>query len=266
MTRRRARRCLERRPTCPTLPLGTLGARGAARPARVPARDHRRARQAAAASRSTARGSCGCRKSGRCELDDDFDRDLLRHVWVLKLADEEAEVLGDSGALGVREVVVTHGSRGSTVYCRRARARTSLPAPFPGDPTGAGDAFATAYVVARNAGFAPAGAARRATAVVASLHRAMKALIATVAGSFSVDLETDDVEPWDGPARSAAAPLALNLPRRRRRGRRGRDGRRGRRREAAAPRLLRRRLDLARIRPWACRPAAPSRSRTTIPT
>ncbi len=105
---------------------------------------------------------------GPLQLDDDFDRDLLRHVWVLKLADEEAEVLGDPAALGVREVVVTHGSRGSTVYCG-GRVDFVPARAFPGDPTGAGDAFATAYVVGRNAGFSPAGAARRATAVVASL-------------------------------------------------------------------------------------------------
>jgi sugar/nucleoside kinase (ribokinase family) len=105
---------------------------------------------------------------GPLRLDDDFDRELLRHVWVLKLADEEAEVLGDPAALGVREVVVTHGSRGSTVYCGGSVEHVPARA-FPGDPTGAGDAFATAYVVGRNAGFAPAGAARRATAVVASL-------------------------------------------------------------------------------------------------
>ena len=105
---------------------------------------------------------------GPLRLDDDFDRELLRHIWVLKLADEEAEVLGDLAALGVREVVVTHGSRGSTVYCG-GHAEDVPARAFPGDPTGAGDAFATAYVVARNAGFAPAGAARRATAVVASL-------------------------------------------------------------------------------------------------
>ena len=37
------------------------------------------------------------------------------------------------------------------------------------DPTGAGDAYATAYIVGRNAGLGPAGAAQRATAVVASL-------------------------------------------------------------------------------------------------
>jgi sugar/nucleoside kinase (ribokinase family) len=105
---------------------------------------------------------------GPLRFDDDFDREILRHVWVLKLAEEEAEVLGDPTALGVREVVVTHGSRGSTLYLggssEYVRAR-----PLSGDPTGSGDAFATAYVVARNAGFAPTGAARRATAVVASL-------------------------------------------------------------------------------------------------
>lgn len=105
---------------------------------------------------------------GRLRLDGDFDHEILRHVWVLKLAEEEAEVLGDPGALGVREVVVTRGSRGATLFL--AGRSEHIPArALPGDPTGAGDAFATAYVVARNAGFAPAGAARRATAVVASL-------------------------------------------------------------------------------------------------
>jgi sugar/nucleoside kinase (ribokinase family) len=105
---------------------------------------------------------------GPLRLDDDFDRELLQHVWVLKLAEEEADVLGDPSALGVREVIVTHGSRGATLYLRGHSERVPARA-IPGDPTGAGDAFATAYVVARNAGFAPAGAARRATAVVASL-------------------------------------------------------------------------------------------------
>ena len=105
---------------------------------------------------------------GPLRLDDDFDREVLRSVWVLKLAEEEAAVLGDPAALGVREVVVTHGSRGATLYSR-GRAEHIPARPFPGDPTGAGDAFAAAYIVARNAGFAPTGAARRATAVVASL-------------------------------------------------------------------------------------------------
>ena len=105
---------------------------------------------------------------GPLRLDDDFDREILRHIWTLKLAEEEAEVLGDPFALGVREVIVTHGSRGSTVYY--GGRQEFVPArPMDKDPTGAGDAFATAYIVGRNAGFAPAGAARRATAVVASM-------------------------------------------------------------------------------------------------
>jgi sugar/nucleoside kinase (ribokinase family) len=107
---------------------------------------------------------------GPLELDDDFDRELLRYIWVLKLADEEAEVIGDVNALGVREVVVTHGSRGSTVYCGGVAEEVKAH-PLDRDPTGAGDAFATSYIVGRNAGFGPVGAARRATAVVASLLR-----------------------------------------------------------------------------------------------
>ena len=40
----------------------------------------------------------------------------------------------------------------------------------------------------------------------------MKVLIATVAGDFSVDLETDEVEPFHGQIDLPAAPV-LNLPR-----------------------------------------------------
>jgi hypothetical protein len=40
----------------------------------------------------------------------------------------------------------------------------------------------------------------------------MNVLVATVAGSFAVDLETDEVEPWDGDVSPPLAP-ALNLPR-----------------------------------------------------
>ena len=109
-------------------------------------------------------------RTGPLVLDGDFDRELLRYIWVLKLAEEEAEVLGDVRALGIREVVVTHGSRGSTVYCGGVAEHVKAH-PLGHDPTGAGDAFATAYIVGRNAGFRPVGAARRATAVVASLLR-----------------------------------------------------------------------------------------------
>ncbi len=105
---------------------------------------------------------------GPLRLDADFDPDVLRHVWALKLADEEAEVLGDPAALGVREVIVTHGSRGATVYSGGTRVEV-VARRIDTDPTGAGDAFMTGYVVARSTGFAPVGAARRATAVVAAV-------------------------------------------------------------------------------------------------
>jgi sugar/nucleoside kinase (ribokinase family) len=105
---------------------------------------------------------------GPLRLDNDFDPDVLRHVWVLKLAEDEAEVIGDPTALGVRELLITQGSRGSTVHWG-ARSEFVRAHPISADPTGAGDAFSVAYVVARNAGFAPPGAARRATAVVAAM-------------------------------------------------------------------------------------------------
>jgi hypothetical protein len=40
----------------------------------------------------------------------------------------------------------------------------------------------------------------------------VKVLISTTAGFFSVDLETDEVEPWDGEVELPPAPI-LNLPR-----------------------------------------------------
>ena len=40
----------------------------------------------------------------------------------------------------------------------------------------------------------------------------MNVLVATDAGSFAVDLETDEVEPWDGDVSLPPAPV-LNLPR-----------------------------------------------------
>jgi sugar/nucleoside kinase (ribokinase family) len=105
---------------------------------------------------------------GPLRLDADYDPEILRHLWVLKLADEEAEVVGDPTALGVKEVLVTHGSRGSTVYYGGTREYVPARA-LDVNATGAGDAFATAYIVGRQAGLRPVGAARRATAVVAAV-------------------------------------------------------------------------------------------------
>ena len=115
-------------------------------------------------------------RTGPLELDAEFDRDVLRHVSILKLAEEEAELVAPGlatralRALGVREVVVTFGSRGSAVFAHGRLERVpARPVAGGADPTGAGDAFAAAYLAARSEGHVPYAAARRATALVAGL-------------------------------------------------------------------------------------------------
>ena len=107
---------------------------------------------------------------GPLQLDADFDPALLKHIAILKLAEEEAAVLGGVENLGVPEIVVTLGSRGSIVYAGGTEVHVTARA-LPSDPTGAGDAFSTAYLAGRAAGHAPAAAARRATAVVGATLR-----------------------------------------------------------------------------------------------
>ncbi len=112
--------------------------------------------------------------TGPLMLDDDFDRDVLRHVTILKLAEEEARaIVGDTdleslASLGVPEVVVTFGLEGSLVLTRGSATHVPARAVHV-DPTGSGDAFAAAYLAARAARHAPVSAARRATAVVSAL-------------------------------------------------------------------------------------------------
>jgi sugar/nucleoside kinase (ribokinase family) len=115
-------------------------------------------------------------RTGPLELDGDYDPEVLRHVAVLKLAEEEARVLvGEPDepalrSLGVPEVVVTLGPRGSLVLANGRLERVATQ-PVAGeiDPTGAGDAFAVAYLAARAGGHAPAASARRAGALVTGL-------------------------------------------------------------------------------------------------
>jgi sugar/nucleoside kinase (ribokinase family) len=116
-------------------------------------------------------------RTGPLALEPALDATLLRHVAVLKLAEEEARALAgglDAEALetlGVEEVLVTLGSRGSIVLTgRRCEAVPALPVEGV-DPTGAGDAFAAAYVAARNEGAEPLSAATSATELV---HRLLE--------------------------------------------------------------------------------------------
>jgi len=105
---------------------------------------------------------------GPLRLDADFDRAMLRHVQILKLAEEEAEVIGAVDRLGVAEVLVTYGSVGSRVHYRGRWERVGA-WPVATDPTGSGDAFSAAYLAGRSRGLTPVSAARRATALVGAM-------------------------------------------------------------------------------------------------
>ena len=101
--------------------------------------------------------------------------EILHHVEILKLNDEEAEALVGSAAperlraLGVPEVILTLGSRGAWVVTPDALEHVEADA-LEGlvDPTGAGDTFSAAYLVARAGGAEPVEAARDATRTVAA--------------------------------------------------------------------------------------------------
>ena len=123
-----------------------------------------------------AQGLVRVPEPGPLKLDADYDPALLRNVSVLKVAEEEAHALVGNASpdslaeLGVPEIVLTLGAAGSVVIVRgKAERVPARPVEGDVDPTGAGDAFAAAYVSARAEGHAPASAARRATALVAAL-------------------------------------------------------------------------------------------------
>jgi sugar/nucleoside kinase (ribokinase family) len=114
-------------------------------------------------------------REGPVQLDDGFDPDVLRHLSFLKLAEEEAAVILDDigeGALrslGVAEVVVTLGSRGSIVCAEGIYEHVPCHPILDVELTGCGDAFGVGYLAARSDGLNPVAAARRATALVAML-------------------------------------------------------------------------------------------------
>jgi sugar/nucleoside kinase (ribokinase family) len=123
-----------------------------------------------------AQGLVRVPQPGPLALDASFEPELLRHVAILKLAQEEAAVLAGGSepdalaALGVPEVLLTLGAEGSIVIVNGLAERVpARPVGGAVDPTGAGDAFAISYLAARADGHAPASAARRATALVAAL-------------------------------------------------------------------------------------------------
>ena len=109
---------------------------------------------------------------GALETDSDIG-DVLHHIEMLKLNDEEAETLVGSvapeglRALGVPEVILTAGSRGSWVVTPRLVEHVpAVEAEGPVDPTGAGDTYSATYLAMRAEGAEPVEAARAATATV----------------------------------------------------------------------------------------------------
>jgi sugar/nucleoside kinase (ribokinase family) len=113
-------------------------------------------------------------RRGPLVLESEPEPSFLRHVSVLKLSEEEALALVGGldeerlSSLGVAEVLVTLGSRGCIVAVEGQLFR--VPAhPLEVDPTGAGDAFAAAYVVERSRGLPPREAAENATHLVHDL-------------------------------------------------------------------------------------------------
>lgn len=141
---------------------------------------------------------------GSLRLDARFDRALLNSITVLKLADDEADVIagGSFGtnaarALGVPEILVTNGPGGCVLYADDAVAH--IPAAWQVrdvQTTGAGDIFVTAYVAARAEGRRPPDAAEHASRVVAEHLHARFA-------------EASAHEP-DGPGRLDAALRAIS--------------------------------------------------------
>ena len=124
-----------------------------------------------------AQGLTRVRERGQLKLEPEPDLEpFLRHVSILKLAEEEAVALVGGldpealAALGPPEVVVTFGSRGSLVVAG-GNATEVTARHVEADPTGSGDMFAAAYVASRASGYAPTAAARRATGLVGALLR-----------------------------------------------------------------------------------------------
>ena len=102
--------------------------------------------------------------------------EALRHVTILKLNDEEAEILAGGTdvaavrSLDVPEATLTLGSLGSLLVTGAvAECITATPVDGPIDPTGAGDTFSAAYLDARSRGIDPIEAARRASRFVPDL-------------------------------------------------------------------------------------------------
>jgi len=106
---------------------------------------------------------------------DEHIGDVLQHVEVLKLNDEEAATLVGRAepealqSLGVPEILLTLGSKGAWVVTPDLVEHVpAVRVDGPVDPTGAGDSYSVTYLVRRAEGATPVEAARAAAAAVAT--------------------------------------------------------------------------------------------------
>ena len=112
---------------------------------------------------------------GPLVVDRHYPPELLDHLSILKLAEDEAVIVADgpfdestAARLGVPEILVTYGSEGCDIYTGDTKVR--VPAAWRVDgvqTTGAGDMFTTCYVANRAAGADPRAAATAASELVA---------------------------------------------------------------------------------------------------
>ena len=115
---------------------------------------------------------------GELTLDARYDPQLLRHLTVIKLSEDETAVVasehGRERALqklsDIPELLLTHGSRGAEI---RAGGTLSHVAPdrvvADVQTTGAGDVFMIAYLIGRARDLAPAAAATLGAEVAAAM-------------------------------------------------------------------------------------------------
>ena len=132
---------------------------------------------------------------GPMVVDRHFLPELLRHISVLKLAEDEAVIVADgpfdestAARLGVPEILVTFGSEGCDVYADGTVVRVPAAWRVEGvQTTGAGDMFTACYTAHRAAG----AGSRRAVELASEL----------VARELDQRLRSDSGHPTQSPAR-----------------------------------------------------------------
>ena len=115
---------------------------------------------------------------GELTLDARYDPEMLRHLTVLKLSEDETAVLGAKHGreralesfLDIPELLLTLGYRGAEIRSGGAVTHVAPDRVVEGvQTTGAGDVFMIAYLIGRDRGLAPTAAATVGAEVAAAM-------------------------------------------------------------------------------------------------